>query len=104
MKACINSGLKKNNIVLSREKINLLIEKSNSDRNNLRNEIEKIKSYSLNKKKLEFDEIKLLINYSGDHKTDILIIECLAKRVKTIKKADEDISPGIFKSKALKSL
>ena len=46
----IQSELKKNNIKLSRETINLLIEKSNSDRNNLRNEIEKIKSYSLNKK------------------------------------------------------
>ena len=44
--------LKKNNIILSREIINLLIEKSNADRNNLRNEIEKIKSYSLNKKKI----------------------------------------------------
>ena len=45
--------LKKNNILLSRSSINLLIEKSNSDRNNLKNEIEKIKSYSLNKKKIE---------------------------------------------------
>ena len=36
--------LKKNNITLSSETINLLIEKSNSDRNNLRNEIEKVKS------------------------------------------------------------
>ena len=33
----------------------------------------------------------------------ILIIESFAKRVKTIKKAAEDISPGIFKSNALKS-
>jgi len=36
------SELKKNNILLSKEAINLLIEKSNSDRNNLKNEIEKI--------------------------------------------------------------
>ena len=43
--------LRKNNISLSSEAINLLIEKSNSDRNNLKNEIEKIKSYFLNKKK-----------------------------------------------------
>jgi len=43
--------LKKNNIILSKESINLLIEKSNNDRNNLKNEIEKIKSFSLNKKK-----------------------------------------------------
>jgi len=39
--------LKKNNIILSKESINLLIEKSNNDRNNLKNEIEKIKSFSL---------------------------------------------------------
>jgi len=42
---------RKNNIVLSREAINLLIEKSNSDRNNLRNEIEKIKSKKIRKVK-----------------------------------------------------
>ena len=57
--------LKKSNIILSRETINLLIDQSNSDRNNLRNEIEKIKSYSLNKKKLELDEIKSLVNFSS---------------------------------------
>jgi len=45
--------LKKNNITLSRESVNLLIEKSNNDRNNLKNEIEKIKSFSLNKKKMK---------------------------------------------------
>jgi len=45
------SELKKRNVMLSQEAINLLIDKSNSDRNNLRNEIEKISSYSLSKKK-----------------------------------------------------
>ena len=80
------SELRKNNILLSRESINLLIEKSNSDRNNLRNEIEKIKSYSLNKKKLELDEIKSLINFSGDYKSDILINECLCGNISQYKK------------------
>ena len=78
--------LRKNNIVLSREAINLLIEKSNSDRNNLRNEIEKIKSYSLNKKKLELNEIKSLINFAGDYKSDILINECLCGNISQYKK------------------
>ena len=41
------SELKKKNIVLPQEAINLLVEKSNSDRNNLRNEIEKIYFSSL---------------------------------------------------------
>ena len=66
--------------------MNLLIEKSNSDRNNLRNEIEKIKSYSLNKKSLELDEMKSLINFSGDYKSDILINECLCGNVSQYKK------------------
>ena len=78
--------LKKNNIPLSREAINLLIEKSNSDRSNLRNEIEKIKSYSLNKKVLELEDIKLLINFSGDYKSDILINECLCGNIFQYKK------------------
>ena len=77
--------LKKNNIMLSQEAINLLIEKSNSDRNNLRNEIGKIHSYSLNKKKLELTDIISLINFSGDYKSDIFINECLCGNIKQYK-------------------
>ena len=78
--------LKKNNIMLSQEAINLLIEKSNSDRNNLRNEIGKIHSYSLNKKKLELNDIISLINFSGDYKSDIFINECLCGNITQYKK------------------
>jgi len=78
--------LKKNNITLSREIINLLIEKSNSDRNNLRNEINKIISYSLNKKTLVIEDVKSLINFSGDYKSDIFINECLCGNIKQYKK------------------
>ena len=78
--------LKKNNIILSQETINLLIEKSNSDRNNLRNEIGKIHSYSLNKKKLELTDIISLINFSGDYKSDIFINECLCGNITQYKK------------------
>ena len=82
----IQSEIKKNNIILSRESINLLIEKSNSDRHNLRNEIEKIKSYSLNKKKIEIEEMKSLINFSGDYKSEILVNECLCGNISKYKK------------------
>jgi len=78
--------LKKNNIKLSRESINLLIEKSNSDRNNLRNEIEKIISYSFTKKNIEVDELKSLINFSGDYKSDALVNECLSGNISQYKK------------------
>ena len=78
--------LKKANVMLSRESLNLLVEKSNSDRNNLRNEIEKIIIYSFNKKKIETDEIKSLINFSGDYKSDIFVNECLSGNISQYKK------------------
>ena len=81
-----HSEFKKNNISLSREAINLVIEKSNSDRANLKNEIEKIKSYAINKKKLELNEIKYLINFAGDYKSDILVNECLCGNISQYKK------------------
>ena len=86
LEVIVLSELKKNNILLSKEAINLLIEKSNSDRNNLKNEIEKIKSYSLDKKKLGLSEIRSLINFSGDYKSDILINECLCGDISQYKK------------------
>ena len=86
LKMIAQSELKKNNIMLSQETVNLLIEKSNSDRNNLRKEIEKIHLYSLNKKKLELNDIKSLINFSGDYKSDIFINECLCGNIKQYKK------------------
>tara|TARA_Y100000590_G_scaffold390982_1_gene467228 strand:+ start:6889 stop:7908 length:1020 start_codon:yes stop_codon:yes gene_type:complete len=78
--------LKKSNIILSKETVNLLIEKSNFDRNNLRNEIEKIKSFSLNKEKIEINEIRYLINFSGEYKSDILVNECLCGNITQFKK------------------
>ena len=80
------SEFRKNNIVLSRESLNLLIEKSNFDRDNLRNEIKKIQAYSLNKKSLELNEIKSLINFSGVYKSDILVNECLCGHLPKYKK------------------
>jgi len=80
------SEFRKNNISLSREAINLVIEKSNSDRANLKNEIDKIKSYAINKKKIELNEIKSLINFTGDYKSDFLVNECLCGNVFQYKK------------------
>ena len=88
------SELKKNNINLSKEIINLLIEKSNFDRNNLRNEIEKIKAYSFNKKNIQVEQIKSLINFSGDYKSDFLINECLCGNVSQYKKILSELYEG----------
>ena len=86
LKTIAETELKKNNITISRESINLLIDKANYDRNNLKNEIEKIKSFALNKKNVEINEIKSIINFSGDYKPDSLINECLCGNIIQYKK------------------
>jgi DNA polymerase III subunit delta len=78
--------LNKSKINLSREIINLVVEKSNYDRNNLKNEIEKIKSYSHNQNKINLEDIKYLINFSGEYKSDILVNECLSGNIFQYKK------------------
>ena len=78
--------LNKNHIVLSRESINLLIEKSNNDRSNLINEVEKIKLFTLNNKNIKIDEIKSIINFSGEIKSDSFINECLCGNILQYKK------------------
>ena len=80
------SELKKNSINLSRESINLIIEKSNEDRENLKNELEKIKSFAYNNKNLEINQIKSIINFSGEYKSDNLINECLCGNILQFKK------------------
>ena len=77
---------KKNNISISRESINFLVAAANYDRNNLKNEIEKIKSFSINKKNIEIDEIKSIVNFTGDHKSDSLVNECLCGNISEYKK------------------
>ena len=66
------------NISISQENINLIIEKCNGDRNNLSNELNKIRNYANDKKKLSSQEILKLINLSENYEISELIDNCLA--------------------------
>jgi DNA polymerase-3 subunit delta len=60
--------LKKNDLRLSNEIINLLIEKTNSNRQILKNELEKLKNLIITKKKINpVDIAKLVKNSDGDN-------------------------------------
>ena len=48
--------------------------------------MEKIKSFAFNKKNIELDQIKSLINFSGEYKSDNLINECLCGNISQFKK------------------
>ena len=83
--------LKKENISISQQNINLIIDKCNGDRNSLNNELNKIKNYSKNKKKITSTEILKLINLSENYALSELIDNCLAKnKNKTINILNEN--------------
>ncbi len=66
-------------ISISQQNINLIIEKCNGDRGFLRNELNKIKNYASDKKKLSSREILKLINLTENFEFSELIDNCLAK-------------------------
>ena len=70
---------KKENIPISQQNINIIVDKCNGDRNNLNNELNKIKSYILNKKEISAQEILKLVNLTENFEVSELIDSCLAK-------------------------
>ena len=70
---------RKENITISQQNINLIVERCNEDRNNLKNELNKIKNYLTNKKKISSEEILKIINLNENYELTKLIDNCLAK-------------------------
>ena len=71
-----------NKINLSSENINLIIERSQGDRINLKNELQKIINISQNNKKLELEDILKLTNLSENYSAGELVDNCLSKNKK----------------------
>ncbi|OCW83577.1 DNA polymerase III subunit delta, partial [Pelagibacteraceae bacterium GOM-A5] len=78
--------LNRNNIKLSRESINLLIDRSGGDRNNLKLELEKIFDYSLSNKKIDFMSIQKLSNLAENYSINELAENYLCKNPKSVSK------------------
>lgn len=106
---------KKINIPVSQEILNILVERANGDRQSLKNEMNKIESFTLNKKKIEINEILKLTNLNEKNNISELVDICLAKNEKKLLKminennfSNEDtvliIRTFLFKAKRLLSL
>ena len=84
--------LRKNNISLSQSNINLLINRCSKDRANLINELNKIKFFTINNKKISTEDLLKLINLSENHSINELVDCCLAKKKsKTLNILNENI-------------
>jgi len=80
-----------NKILISRQIINLIVSRCRGDRQNLNNELEKIKNYTQNKNKVEIQDILKLTNLAENYNVSELIDSCLSKnKKKTINVLNEN--------------
>ena len=76
--------LKKKKILISSKNINLVVDRSNGDREVLLNELNKIEFFCKNGKKITQENIAKLTNLIENHSVSELIDNCLAKNKKRI--------------------
>ena len=80
-----------NKILISQQIINLIVGRCRGDRQNLNNELEKIKNYTQNKNKVEIQDILKLTNLAENYNVSELIDSCLSKnKKKTINVLNEN--------------
>ena len=75
---------KRQNISISTLNINLIINKSNGDRENLQNELNKIEHFSKNRKKITEEHLAKLTNLSENYSISELIDNCLVMNNKKV--------------------
>ena len=78
--------LRERKINISQQDLNLLAERAKGDRINLKNELEKIENFSLNKKNIKINEILKLSNLSENYDISELVDNCLSKNKKKTNK------------------
>ena len=84
--------LSENKINLSQENLNLIIERAQGDRINLKNELQKIVLLSKDEKKIDLNDIFKLTNLSENYSVNELVDNCLCKnKKKTLNILNENI-------------
>ncbi len=82
LNSIISQFFRNKKIPISQQLINVLIERSRGDRKNLNNELAKIESFSLNKKKINLQEMIRLTNLADNYSASELIDHSLAKNTR----------------------
>ena len=80
------SFLNENKIKISRETLNLLINRASGERQNLQSELDKILNYSQTNTTISFDVINKLSNLSENYEVNELANNYLAKKTKNVSK------------------
>ena len=78
----VQNFFKEKKLSISSENINLIIDRSKTNRNNIRTELEKILIFSKNKTTVQTKDLIKLINLSENHDISELVDQCLSKNKK----------------------
>ena len=91
LSAIVNKSFRDNKIQISQQLINLIVQRSRGDRQNLKNELQKIENYAKNKSKINSEDLLKLTNLAENYSVSELIDNCLAKnKKKTVKILNEN--------------
>ena len=82
----VTNFLNEHKIQISREAINLIINRSSGDRQNLKQELDKILNYSITNKKISYENIEKLSNLSENYDVNELVNNYLAKNTRNVAK------------------
>ena len=78
--------IRKNNIKMSRESLNLIVNRANGNRENLKNDLEKIFNFSITNKNIDTENIIKLTNLSENYGINELVDSYLEKNIKSTSK------------------
>jgi len=70
--------MRENNIKISSQNVNIIIDRSKGNRINLKNELEKIANYSFKKQTIELDELIKLTNLAENYSISEMVDQCLS--------------------------
>jgi len=86
-----HSFLNERKISLSQEMINIIVERSSGDRQNLHNELIKLENYQKNGQKITIEHVLKISNLAQNYSVSELVDNCLCKNLKkTIKILNEN--------------
>ncbi len=80
----VSNFFKKKKIPVSQEILNIIIDRANGERQSLQNELKKIESFLIDKKKIILEDILKLTNMSENANYSELVDYCLAKNEKKL--------------------
>ncbi len=91
LSSIVNNFFRLIKVPISQQAINLIVQRARGDRLNLSNELEKIKNYIGDKKKIELSDILKLTNLAENYNVSELVDSCLSKnKNKTINILNEN--------------